>query len=67
MPRTRHTVSGVVDPNTPEHIVSHPVLGKFLEVVDDDVKPFLPAMHKPTEVKPVKVEREPAPEKNGKD
>ena len=56
MPRTRHTVSGVVDENTPEHIVQHPVLGKYLEVVDENAKPFLPIMHKPTTVKPAEVE-----------
>lgn len=68
MPRTRHTVSGVIDENTPEHIVSHPVLGKYLEVVDDDAKPLLPIMHKPTEVTPKVVEVEaPATDKNGKD
>lgn len=50
MPRTRHTVSGVVDKNTPEHILDHPVLGKYLEVVEDDAKPLLPVMHRPTTV-----------------
>ena len=78
MPRTRHTVSGVIDENTPEHIVNHPILGQYLEVVGEDVKPFLPEMHKPTKAEPEEVEHEaPAivlgmpdedstPEKNGK-
>lgn len=65
MPRTRHTISGVIDENTPEHIVSHPILGKFLEVVDEDAKPLLPVMHKPTPAKVVAVEDR--PEKIGKD
>lgn len=45
--RTRHTVSGVIDPNTPEHVFEHPVLGKYLERVGEDAKPFLPELHKP--------------------
>lgn len=67
MPRTRHTISGVIDENTPEHIVTHPVLGKYLEVVDEDAKPFLPAMHKPTVAKPKDADEAANPEKNGKD
>ena len=50
MPRTRHTVSGVVDQNTPEHILDHPVLGKYLEVVEEGTKPLLPVMHRPATV-----------------
>lgn len=44
--RTRHRISGAIDENTPRHIVDHPVLGKHLEVVGPDVKPFLPEMHR---------------------
>lgn len=61
MPRTRHTVSGVIDENTPEHIVTHPVLGQYLEVVDEDAKPFLPEMHKPTKVEREVVDEHEAP------
>lgn len=50
MPRTRHTVSGVIDENTPEHMLTHPLLGKFLEVVDENAKPLLPVMHRPATV-----------------
>lgn len=49
MARTRHTVSGVIDENTPDHILNHSVLGRYLEVVDEDAKPYLPVMHKPRE------------------
>ena len=68
MPRTRHTISGVIDENTPEHIVTHSVLGKYLEVVDEDAKPFLPVMHKPTVAKP-EVKADPAStlKKNGQE
>lgn len=45
--RTRHSVSGVIDPNTPENILEHPVLGRYLEIVGEDAKPFLPILHKP--------------------
>lgn len=34
--RTRHTVSGVIDENTPRHIFEHEVLGKYLVEVDED-------------------------------
>lgn len=44
--RTRHKISGKIDENTPKHIALHPVLGRYLEIVDNDAKPFLPEMHK---------------------
>lgn len=47
---TRHTVSGAIDKNTPEHYLTHPVFGRYLEVVDEDTKPFVPVLHKPTTV-----------------
>lgn len=78
---TRHTVSGAIDKNTPEHYLTHPVFGRYLEVVDEDAKPFVPVLHKPTTVKdkapvetPKTVEVDTAPiktvsssNKNGKD
>lgn len=48
MTRTRHTVSGVIDENTPDHILTHPVLGKYLVEVDENAKPLLAVMHRPT-------------------
>lgn len=44
--RTRHEISGQIDENTPRHILEHPVLGRHLQVVGPDVKPYLPEMHK---------------------
>lgn len=44
--RTRHKVSGVIDENTPLNIVEHPILGKHLEIVGPDAKPYLPEMHR---------------------
>lgn len=49
--RTRHTVAGAIDPNTPEHYLNHPVFGKYLERVDEDAKPFTPELHKPRTAK----------------
>ena len=49
--RTRHTIAGVIDPNTPEHYLDHPVFGKYLERVDEDAKPFAPELHKPRTAK----------------
>jgi len=48
---TRHTISGVVDLNTPEHYLDHPILGEYLERVDEDAKPFTPELHKPRTAK----------------
>lgn len=62
--RTRHTISGQIDENTPRHIAEHPVLGLHLQVVGPDTKPYLPEMHKP---KDPAVDKAPAPNKNGKD
>ena len=44
MPRTRNRLSGVIDKDTPQHIVDHPVLGKYLEVVGPDDKPLVPEL-----------------------
>lgn len=44
--RTRHKISGVIDENTPEHLVNHVELGKYFEIVGPDAKPFLPEMHR---------------------
>lgn len=44
MPRTRHRLSGAIDKDTPQHIVDHPVLGKYLELVGPDDKPLVPAL-----------------------
>lgn len=49
---TRHTVSGVIGP-VHEDIFNHPDLGKYLERVDEDAKPYLPEMHKPREAEVV--------------
>lgn len=48
--RTRHTVSGAIEENTPEHIFEHPVFGRYLEAVGPDAKPFNPILHKPKTV-----------------
>jgi hypothetical protein len=40
MPKTRHRISGAIDIDTPQHIIDHPVLGKYLEVVDERAKPI---------------------------
>lgn len=45
---TRHTVSGQIG-DVPESFLTHSVLGPYLEVVDEDAKPYLPEMHKPRE------------------
>jgi hypothetical protein len=44
---TRHTVTGKVQRATADQIAT---LGKYLEVVPDDAKPFEPGMFKPGEV-----------------
>lgn len=36
---TRHTISGKKE-EVPEHFLDHPVFGQYLEVVDEDAKPF---------------------------
>lgn len=46
--RARHTVSGVIA-EVPEHIFKHEDLGRFLEAVPEDAKPYLPEMHVPRE------------------
>lgn len=46
--RTRHKVSGAIDEATPRHIAEHEVLGKDLEIVGPNVKPYLPEMHRTT-------------------
>lgn len=45
--RTRHKITGKIEENTPRHLAEHAVLGKHLEIVGPDAKPFLPEMHKP--------------------
>lgn len=45
--RTRHRLTGQIDENTPRHLAEHEVLGKHLEIVDENAKPYLPEMHKP--------------------
>lgn len=55
--RTRHTVSGVIDESTPVHIFEHPVLGKYLERVDERAKPYVAELHTPREA--VKAEEDP--------
>ena len=52
--RTRHTVSGQIA-DTPEEIANHVVLGRYLEPVEADDKPYLPIMHKPREAEMVEV------------
>lgn len=44
MPKTRHRISGVIELDTPQHIIDHPVLGKPLELVGDDDKPLVPEL-----------------------
>lgn len=44
MPRTRNRRTGKIDPNTPDHIIEHPVLGKDLEIVGDNDKPLVPEL-----------------------
>lgn len=46
--RTRHVVSGAIDENTPRNILEHEILGKYLEEVGPDAKPYLPEMHRVT-------------------
>ena len=38
-PLTRHTISGKVEA-VPQHLVDHEFFGQYLEVVDEDTKPF---------------------------
>lgn len=38
-PLTRHTISGKVEV-VPQHLVDHEFFGQYLEVVDEDTKPF---------------------------
>lgn len=54
--RARHTVSGQIA-EVHEDIFNHDVLGKYLERVDEDAKPYLPEMHKPAEADKVPAER----------
>lgn len=39
MALTRHTITGKIE-DVPQNLVDHPVLGQYLEVVDEDAKPF---------------------------
>lgn len=47
MIRARHTVSGVIA-EVPREVFEHVVLGKYLEEVGPDAKPYLPEMHRVT-------------------
>lgn len=38
-PYTRHTISGQ-KAEVPQHLVDHEVFGQYLEVIDEDTKPF---------------------------
>lgn len=38
-PYTRHTISGETA-EVPQHLVDHEVFGQYLEVIDEDTKPF---------------------------
>lgn len=44
MAKTRHRISGVIEIDTPQHIIDHPVLGKYLEVVEEKDKALEPAL-----------------------
>lgn len=43
--RARHTISGVIA-EVPANIFDHFELGKYLEEVGPDAKPYLPEMHR---------------------
>jgi len=45
--RARHTVSGRIE-EVPQNIFEHEVLGKYLEEVGPEAKPYLPEMHRVT-------------------
>ena len=42
----RNTLSGQIADVSPKFL-EHPVLGKVLELVDTEAKPFVPELHKP--------------------
>lgn len=72
--RTRHRISGQIDENTPRHVAEHAVLGKNLEIVSDDAKPYVPELYKakveqPRVEVPEVIEHKvtDTPKKNGKD
>lgn len=46
MAKTRHRISGRIENNTPQHIIDHPVLGKYLEVIDEaaEAKAIVPEL-----------------------
>lgn len=44
--RTRHRISGQIDENTPRHVAEHKVLGKHLDIVSDEAKPYVPELYK---------------------
>lgn len=52
---TRHRITGAVDRNTPRHIAEHPVLGRHLDIVPDDAKPYVPELYK-AKTEPVDVD-----------
>lgn len=41
-----HTISGQVG-FVPARYIGHPVLGKYLVAVEDEAKPYAPALYKP--------------------
>ncbi len=44
MPRTRNRISGVVSNDTPQREIDHPVLGKYLELIDENDKALVPEL-----------------------
>lgn len=46
MPLALNTLTGLVD-YQPDHIVEHPILGRYLLEVPEGTKPLLPGMFKP--------------------
>jgi hypothetical protein len=49
---TRNRRTGQIDKNTPVHLIEHPVLGRDLEIVDDDAKPLVPELININRAKP---------------
>lgn len=40
MPKTRHRISGVIENDTPQHLIDHEWYGQFFELVGEDAKPI---------------------------
>lgn len=47
MPRTRHTITGLIEEDTPQSLVDHEFFGQYLEVVDEDAKPLAEGLFRP--------------------